>query len=328
MEAKISVVLPTRDRDAWLPRTLLSALSQRDVTTQVIVVDDGSSSRVADRLTEEARNQVTVIRNERSLGMAAARNLGVQAAAAEWIAFLDDDDLWAPTKLTRLWELAMSSGAALAFSGGVSIDAKGAVIDSFEPALDGPDLHRALLAANVIPFACSNIVARTELVRSIGGFDERLVHLADWDLLIRLSEVARGVATEDRLIAYTLHPENMHLAENMLGEDLRLFNEKHERKRSEFDVKFDRALWLSWRSAAQWRAERYRRAALGNLELALRRRDPGLMARAMAVGLGGKWAIRARHRIRGRDRHQEHLHPAWLDQAANPDPGAISAIWS
>jgi hypothetical protein len=180
----------------------------------------------------------------------------------------------------------------------------------------------------VIPFACSNIVARTDLVRSIGGFDERLVHLADWDLLIRLSEVSGGVATEDRLIAYTLHPENMHLAENMLGEDLRLFNEKHERKRSEFDVKFDRALWLSWRSAAQWRAERYRRAALGNLELALRRRDPGLMARAMAVGLGGKWAIRARHRIRGRDRHQEHLHPAWLDQAANPDPGAISAIWS
>ena len=328
MKAEVSVVIPTRDREAWLPRALLSAISQRDVTTEVIVVDDGSASPMADRLTDKVRSQVTVIRNELPKGVAAARNLGIEAAAADWIAFLDDDDLWAPAKLRRLRDLALGSGSGLAFSGGVSIDGQGALIDSFEPPVKGPDLHRALLAANVIPFTCSNIVARTDLVRSIGGFDERLIHLADWDLSIRLSEVARAVATEDHLIAYTLHSENLHLTEAMLAEDLRLFNEKYENKRSELEVSFDRSLWLTWRSPAQRRAGHYRRAAIGNLELAWRRRDPILMAKSLAVSVGGKWAIRARHGIRALgDRSREDLHPAWLEGAVRPTPSALSAVW-
>ena len=93
---RATVVIPTRDRPQLLRRALATALRQVDVIAEIIIVDDGGSVPSALPVTG---GSLRVLRKDRSEGVSAARNHGIEAARGEWVAFLDDDYHWAPTKL-------------------------------------------------------------------------------------------------------------------------------------------------------------------------------------------------------------------------------------
>src|SRR5436190_21061432 len=93
---EVSVVIPTRDRWDLLRTTLGGALGQRRVSHEVIVVDDGSADETPTRLAEVSDPRLRTVRLGRSMGAAAARNRGLAEARGDWVAFLDDDDVWAP----------------------------------------------------------------------------------------------------------------------------------------------------------------------------------------------------------------------------------------
>ncbi len=95
----VTVVIPTRDRRELLLRTLDSVLRQEDVALDVVVVDDGGTDGSADAVENLQLPNVRVLRHQRSRGVSAARNAGLRTVTAPWVAFVDDDDLWAPTKL-------------------------------------------------------------------------------------------------------------------------------------------------------------------------------------------------------------------------------------
>jgi glycosyltransferase involved in cell wall biosynthesis len=88
---RVSIVIPARDAVRWLPETLASALAQTHVTTEIIVVDDGSTDGTAD-LAAGYGDRVRVIRQPPS-GVSAARNAGTSAARGEFIQYLDADDV-------------------------------------------------------------------------------------------------------------------------------------------------------------------------------------------------------------------------------------------
>ena len=118
----MSVIIPTRNRWQQLPRLgLRAALMQRDIDAEVIVVDDGSFTQPAD-VEGLADPRVQLVRHERRLGVASARNTGLRHARGEWIAFLDDDDMWAPNKLTFLLNQIESSGADFGYSSVLVLD--------------------------------------------------------------------------------------------------------------------------------------------------------------------------------------------------------------
>src|SRR4051794_3960548 len=102
----VSVVIPTRDRPAQLTAAVASALEQRGVDVEVVVVDDGSRGTAREVIAGLAGGPVRILRHEAPRGVSAARNAGIAAAAAPWIALLDDDDLWAPSKLAMQLEAA------------------------------------------------------------------------------------------------------------------------------------------------------------------------------------------------------------------------------
>ncbi len=97
----VSVIIPTRNRRQLLELTLRSVLWQRDVDFEVIVVDDGCTDDTPQMLRDLRDPRIRTVRHERSQGVSAARNHGIAEARGEWVAFLDDDDLWAPDKLTQ-----------------------------------------------------------------------------------------------------------------------------------------------------------------------------------------------------------------------------------
>lgn len=102
----VSIVIPTRNRAVFLSHALKSALRQRDVTFEVIVVDEASTDQTPTLLAAVDDRRVRVIRHDVVRGLPAARNHGADAARGDWLAFLDDDDLWAPDKLLRQLEAA------------------------------------------------------------------------------------------------------------------------------------------------------------------------------------------------------------------------------
>ena len=305
MEPEVSIVIPTRDRPDVVQRAIASALSQEGVSVEVIVVDDGSRHR----LPEPRPEQVRVLRHEKSRGVAAARNTGVAEARGEWVAFLDDDDLWAPAKLRRQLAAARSGGADFAYSAGMAIDESGRPLRAHAaPAADGT-LHRRLLAANVIPYPSSNVVARTGFIRELGGFDGAYQHLADWDLNVRMSDAGRAAAVQEIHVAYTLHGGNMARNENVIAAELERFAAAHAAARARAGVEIDRAAWLRWRFFVL-RAVGDRRGAA---RAAWALRDPRLIARGGALVLGGERLLAPLSTVRRtQQRRREPPPPAWL----------------
>ena len=276
------MVIPTRDRWALLERNgLRAALAQEDVELEVIVVDDGSTtvglSEAANGLDPRAR----VIRHDVPLGLGRARNAGIEEAAGTWIAFLDDDDLWSPRKL-RL-QLDAAAKAGFAYAGAVWVDTELRLLRSYPPP-DPAALATELLRWNVLWGGASNVIAKASVLRELGGFDEQLHQLADWDLWLRLAASARGALVDEPLVAMLVHRESMLLVdERDVFLELDRLEEKHRGARERAAVGLDRARFARWAAAGHLRAGRRRVAARTYLRGT---HAPANLLRAAAVVLG------------------------------------------
>ncbi len=109
---RVSVIIPTLRRAELVPQAVRSALAQSLQPIEVLVVIDGPDPATQAALAEIADPALRVLPLERNIGAAHARMAGVDAARAEWLAFLDDDDRWEPGKLAAQLALAERSGLA------------------------------------------------------------------------------------------------------------------------------------------------------------------------------------------------------------------------
>jgi glycosyltransferase involved in cell wall biosynthesis len=215
----VTVVVPTRDRADLLRRTSESVLAQRAVEVELIVVDDGSRPDQARAVTDLVGEAVRVLRNDTSGGVGAARNQGAAAARAPWLAFCDDDDLWAPDKLARQLEAVRTADRRWAYSGALKFE-PGPRLWQLMPPPSPDEVHERLPAKNVVPAGASNVLVDRATFLSAGGFDAGLAHLADWDLWLKLRAVGLPAATGGLHVAYRMHPGAMSLHPEGILEDL------------------------------------------------------------------------------------------------------------
>lgn len=188
----VSVVLPTRNRARLLDRAISSVLRQSVGDLELIVVDDGSTDDTASVLAAcQARDsRVRAIRPDPAgRGASAARNAGIAAARGEFVAFLDDDAEWAPRKLERQLEAIREGGAGVVYCRFARVAADGRARPIGSGAAARGDPWRALLARAFID--TSTLLVRSTALRAVGGFDEDLPRLQDWDLALRLARVCR-----------------------------------------------------------------------------------------------------------------------------------------
>jgi glycosyltransferase involved in cell wall biosynthesis len=287
----VTVIIPTRDRWSLATRAARCALEQRDVPTEVIVVDDGSVER-APREGPLSDERVRVVRHSIPQGLGAARNRGVAEARTDWVAFLDDDDLWAPEKLRSQLRVARDTGAEFAYCAAYLVDAD-LRVRTLHRATRVEALQRALLEYNPIPAAGSNMLVKREVMTRHGGFDETFHHLADWDLSLRLTDDAICMAAlDDPLVAYTQHAGNMGATSpQRLVPEWRRFIRKHRAlaRRRGRRFRSDRVIqWYVWRlqlGGRRWRA------AMTGTAWGLRLRNPELLRNA-ASGLRPSAAAR------------------------------------
>jgi glycosyltransferase involved in cell wall biosynthesis len=267
----VTVVIPTRDRWELLPTALDAVFRQEGVEVDAVVVDDASTRPAPPGV---AREGVALVRLEQSLGLAGARNAGIARAGGDWIAFLDDDDVWSPNKLRRQLDAAEAVGAGWAYSTAAMIDADG-VAEYIWPLPEPERLAERLVASNAIPAGSSNVVGEATLLHSLGGFDEAFSRIADWDMWLRLAVAAPAAAVAEPLVAYRQHVSNMSGSGRraLLAEFDRLAA-KHHALAAERGLAFDRA------EVEQWAERERRRGVAARARAHLRR---GKRARAAAT---------------------------------------------
>ncbi len=293
----ISVILPTRDRCRRLKLALSSALGQQQVELEVVVVDDGSTDATQEVVSAIEDPRLRLIRNQVSKGAGAARNRGAAEARGEWLAFLDDDDLWAPDKLHHQLAALSDTGRGWAYGGDVIINPQLQVVDGSPPPPPN-DVVAAMERYDAVPGGSSSVVVSADLFDRLGGFDPTLVTSEDWDMWIRLGRDGPPAWVSRPVVAILVGRGRSPLMPTMLSE-LRLIAQRHS-VRVDWARHYRWAAWEALRDHQRWQAIRYYAAAIG-------RGDLRSIPRA-AVALG--WPAYPERRARS-----AAPSGAWLDQA-------------
>jgi glycosyltransferase involved in cell wall biosynthesis len=310
----VSIVVPTRNRWPILStHALPSALGQVDIAVEIIVVDDGSTDETYEGLSGVSDPRLKTVHNPRR-GVASARNAGIELADAPWVAFLDDDDLWSPHKLRR--QLSVVRNEGWVFGAVLVVD------EALDPlyALPLPhsgEVRDALRLGNMIPGGPSNVVARTALVRKLGGFDEALSHAADWDMWLKLADAGEPAIAHDVLVATLEHPNRMMFRDrpDVLRELEHIFARYGGPTRSQ------QLSLLEWLAAEHHRNGQFLQATRLYLRAAVRFRSLGNFIAAAGAVFGSRGVAASSaflRKVRGSSHiTQEHVRavepPGWLE---------------
>ncbi len=182
---KVSVVIPAYNAMTYLPETVESVLRQTFTDFEVLIIDDGSSDQVVQWASQLSDSRVKLISQENQ-GLPGARNTGIAHAQAEYIAFLDADDLWEPTKLEKQVRcLDENPAVGLVHTWMVLVDEQGKSTGKVMPSNAEGYVWKQLAERNAI--ACPSVVVRRCCFETVGMFDRNLRSLEDWEMWIRIA---------------------------------------------------------------------------------------------------------------------------------------------
>jgi len=217
----VTVVVAAHDGARFLRETLESLFAQDFDSYECVFVDDGSQDRSA----EIARAFPVRYRYQENQGLAAARNTGLTMARGELIAFLDDDDVLPPTKLSVQARYLVEHAAT------------GCVLGRqewiFEQGIEPPELKRDPIFGDLGGIALGSMMIRRSVLEDVGGFDRSYRYAEDRDLFVRLREQGVGIVVLPEVVLYRrLHGANMTLNPPASHPLLRSLREKLERQRN------------------------------------------------------------------------------------------------
>jgi glycosyltransferase involved in cell wall biosynthesis len=198
----VAVVMPCYNGERFLREAIDSVLGQSYASRELIVVDDGSVD-ASPEILRGYGDAIRVIR-QANQGRPRARNAGLAAAAAPYVAFLDCDDYWAPTFLERMVEAIDREGADIAYCGWQNIGVPGGRGEPFVP----PDYqampNKAELLFENTRWPIHAALARRERIARAGGFDPRWSACQDFALWLETGWSAR-LARVPEVLAYYRH---------------------------------------------------------------------------------------------------------------------------
>jgi len=228
---KIDVVIPAYNASAFIVETLESVIQQTLAPASIIVVDDGSVDNTAEfvcRFADAHPTQKIVLISQANKGISGARNAGLKAATAEFVALLDADDLWEADKLVHQAALFQREGAerlGLVYCDYRLVDENGCAVQTRShvgPRLRGR-VRQELRAGNLISGSASAVLIRSRVLQDVGLFDEALVCCEDWDLWLRISKDWEVDFVPETLVCIRRHSQSIQRDNRkMLEGDLRI----------------------------------------------------------------------------------------------------------
>jgi glycosyltransferase involved in cell wall biosynthesis len=222
MSPTVSIILPTFNRPQYIPDTVASIFAQTYRDWELLITDDGSDDDTRAYLqTLVDAPRVRLLQRVHTGRPAVVRNAALREARGIYVAFMDSDDLWMPTKLeTQVNCLQSDNSREWSHTGFVLCDRQGN--DRPMPAADGWILKELLEARTVI--ALPSVVVSRRLLERVGGFDESLVMCEDYDLWLRMAALTRIVAIDEPLTRVRRHGEHYGNSTLALQDGLRVLD--------------------------------------------------------------------------------------------------------
>lgn len=161
MDVEVTAVIPAYNAACYIGRAIESVLTQT-LPCYIVIINDASSDgtlMIAENYEKKYPGHISVINNERNMGVAASRNCAIKKAATKYIAFLDADDWWSANKLEMQLEKLRKSGADACYSGRELMTAGGKTTGRIVHVPNQTD-YKNLLKGNIIP--CSSVLMKRE----------------------------------------------------------------------------------------------------------------------------------------------------------------------
>lgn len=224
----VSVIIPTYNRAHLIGRAIQSVLNQTYQDFEIITVDDGSTDNTEEVVRRFRDERIRYIRHQKNKGVAVARNTGVKASRAEYVAFLDSDDEWLAKKLERQMEIVKNAAPRIGvvYTGFWRIkDNKRVYTPSSNIKPKEGDIYTSLLKGNFV--GTSATLVRKECFGKAGMFDERLPPAEDWEMWIRISKCYHFECIDEPLAVSYHQPDSLSANQAAYVAPRKLILEKH-----------------------------------------------------------------------------------------------------
>jgi GT2 family glycosyltransferase len=206
---KVSIVIPAYNAMTYLPATLASVFRQTFGDFEVLLVDDGSTDSIQTWVAQTLSDRRVKLISQPNQGLSAARNTGIEHSQSEYIAFLDADDLWHPTKLAQQVQwLDTHPTIGLIYHQTAQIDAAGTPTGRVLGSEIAGNILPQMLQRNLIDCP-SSVVVRRQCFDRVGLFDRTLRSVEDWDMWIRIAAIYPVAVICQPLVYYRQHSSNM-----------------------------------------------------------------------------------------------------------------------
>ncbi|WP_017798112.1 glycosyltransferase family 2 protein [Oceanobacillus kimchii] len=201
----VSVIIPTYKRADKLKKAIDSVLNQTYEKIELLVVndnepDDNFSINLEQLISSIDDSRITLVHQERHINGAAARNAGINRARGEYIAFLDDDDTWVKEKLEKQIKVFRNNPKiGLVTTGVTYIYVNENITYESIPKSNG-DVSKDILISNCV--GGTQAIVKKAIIEEVGGFDEKLRALQDYELWIRICQLTKVATVKEPCINY------------------------------------------------------------------------------------------------------------------------------
>jgi glycosyltransferase involved in cell wall biosynthesis len=260
----VSAVVATRERPILLRRAIRTILSQRyeGPLECVVVFDRSEPEDLGDLVPDDERRSLVVIRNDRTPGLAGARNSGAGAATGDLLAFCDDDDEWFPDKLRRQVTALRAAPEAAVATSGIVVESDGRETVR-RPSRDRVTVEALLRSRATEIHPSSIVVRRSAFWNGIGPVDEAIPggYGEDYEWLLRAAKAGPLVAVADPLVRVHWHPTSYfadrwatiaQAIDHLIATHPEVIGDRHNRARLYGRLAFARAATGDAPGAARW----------------------------------------------------------------------------
>lgn len=202
----ISVIIPTYNRETTILRSVNSVLHQDYENIELLIIDDNSTDCTRDIVLSINDSRIKYIKNITNLGACASRNIGIDFAKGNYVAFQDSDDSWRPNKLSNQVEDLLKHNADIVFCSMLNTNTK--TIFPKEKIDYSKSVHSQFLEHNKA--GTQTILGKSEIFKN-NKFDETMPRFQEWELMIRLSKYYRIFHTDQVLVDYYIQSDSISM---------------------------------------------------------------------------------------------------------------------
>ena len=223
----IDVIIPAYNSQSFIKEAIQSVLEQTYLPKSIIIVDDGSKDNTVKIVESLESDLIHLISLDKNRGPSYARNIAIKASTADYIAFLDSDDIWRPQKLEfQIKKLKQESDTKVCYSGAYVFDDTRKYKYHWRPLT----YNRADFLAEpsfMVSGSASSVIVERDLLLKVEGFDENMRHCEDLDLWVKLFQETKFSCVQEEHIGLRKNPQSASRIRSAVSKERMFFSQSH-----------------------------------------------------------------------------------------------------